>query len=434
MATNDLGGGIPRKPPRPFTAYHIFYQLERNYIIQTTGDVSASAIDSEFDEIDTNYSDRPPKYRATVLPKDWHTKGSRQKSRSLRKNHGKISFMGMTKLVSQRWKEADGEIKRYCRSMAERELKRYREEMDEYTKRHGAWASKNTEKDHGKRRSDDEVRGNQQTQGPIQLMREAFQMHYNYNGIEQPLMPLSVASSFQFSQRTHGQIMNTYSLQPDERMRQVEVNTLQSQMINLSSYPSNQPQDCIMQKVTHAQEQRRQCNLSQKHNAQRNVVVNRVCDEFPKPQAVSDYVSWKHSYPCNAVSKRKFTSQLSPLYEGEEGKYQDSCSSDGYMANRYDLCNSETKVPPPSWNKVVDLEGSLNDGSANRANTSIKNQEEFMDDGESSKAEQEEANDFEPLLPFKTEPDLSLSANHFVNLFQRLCESSDDEDGSTPEG
>ena len=34
-------GNIPKKPMRPLTAYHIFFQIEREYIIQTTAGENA---------------------------------------------------------------------------------------------------------------------------------------------------------------------------------------------------------------------------------------------------------------------------------------------------------------------------------------------------------------------------------------------------------
>mmetsp|Transcript_17138 Transcript_17138/g.29497 ORF Transcript_17138/g.29497 Transcript_17138/m.29497 type:complete len:692 (-) Transcript_17138:128-2203(-) len=136
-STSTNANNIPPKPPRPFTEYHIFFQLERNYILQTSDKSSHIDVTRNFSEIDPDASTRPPRYRSLVLPKQWHTKGSRPKCRSHRKNHGKITFMELTKRISAQWKEADPITRSYCRNLAERELKRYRAEMKEYVERYG---------------------------------------------------------------------------------------------------------------------------------------------------------------------------------------------------------------------------------------------------------------------------------------------------------
>ena len=111
----------------------MFYQLERNYILQVDS-ANSSDVDTtaDFKETDPHSADRPPRYRCLVLPKDWHTKGSRPKRRSRRKNHGKISFMEMTKTISSRWHEADNETKRYCRKMADIGSRQYKTDLELY--------------------------------------------------------------------------------------------------------------------------------------------------------------------------------------------------------------------------------------------------------------------------------------------------------------
>ena len=128
---------IPPKPSRPFTEYHIFFQLERNYILQTSDKSSHIDTTIDFADIDPDASTRPPRYRSLTLPKHWYTKGSRPKRRGHRKAHGKISFVELTKLISQRWREADQVTREYCRELSQRGLKRYKEDMKEYVERYG---------------------------------------------------------------------------------------------------------------------------------------------------------------------------------------------------------------------------------------------------------------------------------------------------------
>ena len=71
---------IPDPPTRPFTEYHVFSQLERNYILQTA---SASddqreitrEITRDFREIDDGATLRPTRYQGILLPKNWQRKG-----------------------------------------------------------------------------------------------------------------------------------------------------------------------------------------------------------------------------------------------------------------------------------------------------------------------------------------------------------------------
>jgi len=137
---------IPLKPSRPFTEYHIFFQLERNYILQTSDKSSHIDTTIDFGDIDPDASTRPPRYRSLTLPKQWYTKGSRPKRRGHRKTHGKISFVELTKLISQRWREADQVTKVYCRDLAQGGLKRYKEDIKEYVERYGEDALQSTKK------------------------------------------------------------------------------------------------------------------------------------------------------------------------------------------------------------------------------------------------------------------------------------------------
>ena len=81
---------------RPYSAYNIFFQLEREFILQSFLDVTPS-VDTVFDSAadDNIIPSLPQRYRDIILSDDWYIPGKAQrKKRSHRKSHGKISFSG----------------------------------------------------------------------------------------------------------------------------------------------------------------------------------------------------------------------------------------------------------------------------------------------------------------------------------------------------
>jgi len=150
----DAVASIPtkQKPPRPLTAYHLFFQLEREYILQTTPDngvgSSSSSNNAPKDtrpigkQID---KDMPFRYRYIHLNEHWYASGSGKringgkdvKKRKHRKTHGKISFLDMSKAVSSRWAELeqkDKMTKLYVKKIAARELDIYKKEVKLFKK------------------------------------------------------------------------------------------------------------------------------------------------------------------------------------------------------------------------------------------------------------------------------------------------------------
>ena len=85
---------------RPYTAYNIFFQLEREFILQSILGVTPS-VDVAFDQAkDDVIPMLPQKYREIILSYDWYIPGKTQrKKRKHRKSHGKLSFSG--KLLQQ---------------------------------------------------------------------------------------------------------------------------------------------------------------------------------------------------------------------------------------------------------------------------------------------------------------------------------------------
>ena len=123
---------IPKKPQRPLTAYHIFLQIEREYIIQTMdGDVS----DQSMMENKILHDDVPQRYKNIKLMPDWYAGPGKRKKRKHRKQHGKIGFLELSKIISSRWAElekVDPETKSYVQKIAKAEVAEYYKEMDQY--------------------------------------------------------------------------------------------------------------------------------------------------------------------------------------------------------------------------------------------------------------------------------------------------------------
>jgi hypothetical protein len=123
------------KPKRPLTAYHLYLQLEREFIIQTMeGEDANKSIHNGKVYLD----DVPERYRQILLPPDWYFGPNKKtKRRKHRKQHGKVGFLELSKIIAERWAtldETNPEIKSYVQKIANQELKDYRRELEEYKK------------------------------------------------------------------------------------------------------------------------------------------------------------------------------------------------------------------------------------------------------------------------------------------------------------
>ncbi|KAL3798200.1 hypothetical protein ACHAW5_009838 [Stephanodiscus triporus] len=173
-----------KKPPRPYTEYNIFFQLERERILgelekERNGggddDADADGIKNEKvfeeggivdltpsskDEDDKTHDDRkyhtpsspgivlnrpsdsndvvprPDRFAHLQLAPLWYDSAHRlaqsklnKSRRRHRKTHGLVGFLELTKRIATAWSEIDPETKAYCKNIADRQLKIYKEEM-----------------------------------------------------------------------------------------------------------------------------------------------------------------------------------------------------------------------------------------------------------------------------------------------------------------
>jgi len=121
-----------KKPMRPLTAYHIFFQIEREHIIQSLSgpDANKSIHDGKM-----YIRNVPRRYRWTKLLPDWFFGPGKRQKRKHRKSHGKIGFLELSRVISKRWatlETIDPETKIYVSKIAAKELGIYKEEMNYY--------------------------------------------------------------------------------------------------------------------------------------------------------------------------------------------------------------------------------------------------------------------------------------------------------------
>ena len=123
---------IPKKPMRPLTAYHIFFQIEREYVIQTS---AGEVADKSMMDNKITLEDVPERYKNIKLLPDWYAGPGKRQKRKHRKQHGKIGFLELSRVISTRWAkldEIDPETKAFVTKIAKSEVEEYYREMKEY--------------------------------------------------------------------------------------------------------------------------------------------------------------------------------------------------------------------------------------------------------------------------------------------------------------
>lgn len=96
------------KPKRPLSAYNIFFQEERNRILESIPDKDKKTNENE--------SEGP----------------AAKKNPKKKRPHGKIDFEGLAKQIGQKWKNIGSEELERCKKLAAKDTERYEEEMKEY--------------------------------------------------------------------------------------------------------------------------------------------------------------------------------------------------------------------------------------------------------------------------------------------------------------
>ena len=123
------------KPKRPLTSYHIYFQLEREYIIQT---MEGEDVDKSMHDDNKVYLDYVPnRYKQIKLSPEWYFAPGKRKRRKHRKRHGKIGFLELSSMISSRWKklsETNPEVKSFVQKIAAQERDTYLYEKEEYKK------------------------------------------------------------------------------------------------------------------------------------------------------------------------------------------------------------------------------------------------------------------------------------------------------------
>jgi len=122
----------PTKPLRPLSAYHVFFQLEREYILQS---VSNDGADKSSQEQKMLLKNAPKRYAGIKMFPDWHARPGKRQRRKHRKTHGHIGFQELSKTISKRWAEIDKTdpgVKSFVQNIANAELEEYQQDIKLY--------------------------------------------------------------------------------------------------------------------------------------------------------------------------------------------------------------------------------------------------------------------------------------------------------------
>ncbi|KAL3779314.1 hypothetical protein HJC23_013764 [Cyclotella cryptica] len=121
--------------PKPYSAYTIYFRLERIRILHENGvtdnEIKASCDPGHFDPLE---HPRPIKYRDITLPPYWYSSVHRkevEKKRKHRKQEGRFSKTILTAMISGSWREVDPEVRQYCNKLANAEKQKYNDSQKE---------------------------------------------------------------------------------------------------------------------------------------------------------------------------------------------------------------------------------------------------------------------------------------------------------------
>lgn len=140
-SSNCDGDMSPQKLLRPYTPYHLFFKLERNYILQTNNDGKGNGkkfVPTGVKQFDQDTSQWPPKYRDNniLMPKEWFLPQPEKRKRRDHEVHGVISFWELNRLISRRWRSLDADTKKFFQDLAAQHSSRYHVEKRQHTQTH----------------------------------------------------------------------------------------------------------------------------------------------------------------------------------------------------------------------------------------------------------------------------------------------------------
>lgn len=123
ITNNEVPDHCLLAPAHPYTEYNIFFQLEREYILQVLFQVEPTVeLNRVFDPSNAMYEGprMPSRYCMLVLSDDWYVPGkNRRRKRKHTKTHGKISFCDLSKSIAQAWSNTSAEIREYCENLCD---------------------------------------------------------------------------------------------------------------------------------------------------------------------------------------------------------------------------------------------------------------------------------------------------------------------------
>eukprot|EP00522_Entomoneis_paludosa_P007366 CAMPEP_0172455676 /NCGR_PEP_ID=MMETSP1065-20121228/12188_1 /TAXON_ID=265537 /ORGANISM="Amphiprora paludosa, Strain CCMP125" /LENGTH=559 /DNA_ID=CAMNT_0013208145 /DNA_START=163 /DNA_END=1842 /DNA_ORIENTATION=+ len=154
-----MGGGMPppqkkrrshkKKPAdmprRPLSAYNLFFSEERERILKEIsekeggGEAKEEGKDQDEEQEgtksdedkDDKKEEKPKALLRPLIP-------NQKQRRPHRKTHGKISFQQLARMVGERWKALPDDKRKYYQNLAQEDMKRQKEAMEEYYARQQA--------------------------------------------------------------------------------------------------------------------------------------------------------------------------------------------------------------------------------------------------------------------------------------------------------